>query len=172
MATVSDILNAAKTRLETLPATAVYFNPYNVSIMDVETFIQSDHQLYAQVIAQPGAAPHARSGVPFFTGALRISVFFRQLLDQRQQQTQRVAGNDALIDILAVIEDNFVHCWLDGTLLVPLTLRVQSVAAGGPSDVAAGWVRAYRDFDFAYQPGITNTVTMDDGTTTDRGQSG
>jgi len=172
MATVSDILNAAKTRLETLPATAVYFNSSNVSIMDVETFIQSDHQLYAQIIAQPGSAPHARSGVPFFAGALRISVFFRQYLDQRNQQTQRVAGDDALIDILAVIEDNFVHCWLDGTLLVPLTLRVQSVAAGGPTDIASGWVRAYRDFDFAYEPGISNTVTMDDGTTTDRGQSG
>lgn len=172
MATVSDILNAARIRLIELPATSGYFNESNVSIMDVETFIQSDHQLYAQIIAQPGTAPHARSGVPFFRAALRICVFFRQHLDQRQQQTQRVAGDDALIDILADIEDNFVHSWLDGTLLVPLTLRVQSVAAGGPTDIAAGWVRGYRDFDFAYQPGITNTVTMDNGVTVDRGQSG
>jgi len=169
---ISDILNQTVTRLITLPATAVHFNESNVSIMDTETFIQADHGLYAQVIAQPGSAPHARSGVAFFVGALRISVFFRQLLDQRQQQTKRIAGDDALVDILADIENNFVHCYLDGNLLVPLTLRVQSVAAGGPTDVANGWVRAYRDFDFAYQPGISNIVTMDNGTTEDRGQDG
>lgn len=172
MSTLSDILNQARTRLITLPATSVYFNSANTYIMDVEEFRQDDHQIYAQVIGQPGSAPHARSGVPLFAGAFRISVFFRQYLDQQRRQTKRIAGDDALLDILNVIETNFVHCWLDGTLMVPLTLRVQSVAAGGPTDIADGWVRAYRDFDFQYQPGISNLVTMDNGTTDDRGQDG
>ena len=106
-------------------------------------------QYAIQVIPGGDSARHPISGVGLLESQVQLVVWWRNLFDQTNRATLRIAGDRGIEGFIDGLRTRMIQNTLGGRLTIPFTWRqggqVEAV------DEAVGWMRGSENFNCAFE---------------------